>query len=210
MDKGSNYTYPVPDSTRILMLRHGQSEWNAMGRWQGQADIDLTDLGYEQARRATEKLGMFDAVVSSDLLRAHRTASIIADGLGIGLLPPDIRLRETDVGEWQGLTPKQIERDWPGYLELHKRPPGFEDDASIVARVTAALSDLADTYRGAEVLCIAHAGVIRVMRRAHRVPDTRIANLGGCHFIVRPQPSLSIEIGDVVDLFEHGELGEEL
>lgn len=210
MDKGSNYTYPVPDSTRILMLRHGQSEWNAMGRWQGQADIDLTDFGYEQARRATEKLGMFDAVVSSDLLRAHRTASIIADGLGIGLLPPDIRLRETDVGEWQGLTPKQIERDWPGYLELHKRPPGFEDDASIVARVTAALSDLADTYRGAEVLCIAHAGVIRVMRRAHRVPDTRIANLGGCHFIVRPQPSLSIEIGDVVDLFEHGELGEEL
>lgn len=192
------------------MLRHGQSEWNAMGRWQGQADIELTDLGYEQARRATEKLGMFDAVVSSDLLRAHRTASIIADGLGIGLLPPDIRLRETDVGEWQGLTPKQIERDWPGYLELHKRPPGFEDDASIVARVTAALSDLADTYRGAEVLCIAHAGVIRVMRRAHRVPDTRIANLGGCHFIVRPQPSLSIEIGDVVDLFEHGELGEEL
>lgn len=210
MDKGSNYTYPVPDSTRILMLRHGQSEWNAMGRWQGQADIELTDLGYEQARRATEKLGMFDAVVSSDLLRAHRTASIIADGLGIGLLPPDIRLRETDVGEWQGLTPKQIERDWPGYLELHKRPPGFEDDASIVERVTAALSDLADTYRGAEVLCIAHAGVIRVMRRAHRVPDTRIANLGGCHFIVRPQPSLSIEIGDVVDLFEHGELGEEL
>ena len=192
------------------MLRHGQSEWNAMGRWQGQADIELTDLGYEQARRAAEKLGMFDAVVSSDLLRAHRTASIIADNLGIGLLPPDVRLRETDVGEWQGLTPAQIERDWPGYLAEHKRPPGFEDDASIVARVTSALTDLAHTYQGAEVLCIAHAGVIRVMRRAHRVPDTRISNLGGCHFIVRPQPLLSIEIGDVVDLFEHGELGEEL
>lgn len=192
------------------MLRHGQSEWNAMGRWQGQADIELTDLGYEQARRATEKLGMFDAVISSDLLRAHRTASIIAEGLGIGLLPPDPRLRETDVGEWQGLTHTQIERDWPGYLAEHKRPPNFETDESIVDRVTSSLVDLAQNFQGAEVLCIAHAGVIRVMRRAHRVTDTRIANLGGCHFIVRPHPSISIEVGDVVDLFEHGELGEEL
>lgn len=192
------------------MLRHGQSEWNAMGRWQGQADIELTDLGYEQARRATEKLGMFDAIISSDLLRAHRTASIIAEGLGVGLLPPDPRLRETDVGEWQGLTHTQIERDWPGYLAEHKRPPNFESDESIVERVTSSLCDLAENFQGAEILCIAHAGVIRVMRRAHRVSDTRIANLGGCHFIVRPQPSLTIEIGDVVDLFEHGELGEEL
>ena len=192
------------------MLRHGQSEWNAMGRWQGQADIELTDLGYEQARRATEKLGMFDAVVSSDLRRAHLTASIIANGLGIGLLPTDHRLRETDVGEWQGLTHHQIERDWPGYLDAHRRPPGFESDESIVTRVSAALFDLADAFPGSEVLCIAHAGIIRVMRRAHRVPDTRIANLGGCHFTVTTGENARIEIGDVVDLFAHGELGEEL
>lgn len=192
------------------MLRHGQSEWNAMGRWQGQADIELTDLGYEQARRAADKLGMFDAIVSSDLIRARNTAAIIANGLGIGLLEPDIRLRETHVGEWQGLTHDQIERDWPGYLAEHKRPPGFEDDASIVARVTDALTDLATQFPGGELLCIAHAGVIRVMRRAHRVTDTRIANLGGCHFIVRPGHSTLLEIGDLVDLFEHGELGEEL
>ena len=192
------------------MLRHGQSEWNAMGRWQGQADIELTDLGYEQARRATEKLGMFDAVASSDLLRARTTATIIAEGLGIGLLDPDIRLRETHVGEWQGLTHDQIERDWPGYLASHKRPPNFEDDESIVVRVTAALHDLAQQFPGGELLCIAHAGLIRVMRRAHRVTDTRIANLGGCHFIVRPGHESAIEVGDLVDLFEHGELGEEL
>ena len=192
------------------MLRHGQSEWNAMGRWQGQADIELTDLGYEQARRAADKLGMFDAIVSSDLIRARNTAAIIANGLGIGLLEPDIRLRETHVGEWQGLTHDQIERDWPGYLAEHKRPPGFEDDASIVARVTDALTDLATQFPGGELLCIAHAGVIRVMRREHRVTDTRIANLGGCHFIVRPGHSTLLEIGDLVDLFEHGELGEEL
>ena len=192
------------------MLRHGQSEWNAMGRWQGQADIELTDLGYEQARRAATKLGMFDAIVSSDLRRAHLTATIIADGLGVGILAPDVRLRETDVGEWQGLTHSQIERDWPGYLDEQKRPPNFESDESIVARVSEALFEIAEQFPSSEVLCIAHAGIIRVMRRAHRVSDTRIANLGGCHFIVTPGPSSSIEIGDVVDLFEHGELGEEL
>ena len=55
--------------TRFLMLRHGQSEWNALGRWQGQADIDLTDLGHEQARRAADSLGTFDAVAK--IGRAH-------------------------------------------------------------------------------------------------------------------------------------------
>ena len=107
------------------MLRHGQSEWNAAGRWQGQADIELTDLGYEQARRAVDKLGTFDAIASSDLRRARMTATIIAEGLGAGLLPADERLRETHVGEWQGLTHAEIERDWPGFLDTHQRPPGF-------------------------------------------------------------------------------------
>ena len=181
-----------------------------MGRWQGQADIELTDLGYEQARRATEKLGMFDAVISSDLRRAYMTATIISNGLGIGLMTPDVRLRETHVGEWQGLTHDQIERDWPGYLKEHKRPPDFETDDSIVERVTNSLVDLATEFPASEVLCIAHAGIIRVMRRAHGVSDPRIANLGGCHFIVRPGHPSPIEVGEVVDLFEHGELGEEL
>lgn len=187
------------------MLRHGQSEWNAAGRWQGQADIDLTDLGYEQARRAVDKLGMFDAVASSDLGRARMTATIIAEGLGIGLLPADERLRETQVGEWQGLTHHEIERDWPGYLDTHQRPPGFESDESIVERVTSALTELAQMFPGGEVLCVAHAGVIRVMRRAHNVPDTRITNLGGCHYTVRPGHTTPIEIHDVVDLFAKDE-----
>ena len=73
------------------MLRHGQSEWNAQGRWQGQADIELTDVGVDQARAAAQKLGMFDAIVSSDLLRARTTATIIANSLGVGLMEPDVR-----------------------------------------------------------------------------------------------------------------------
>ena len=192
------------------MLRHGQSEWNALGRWQGQADIELTDLGHEQARRAADRLGMFDAVASSDLRRARVTATIIAEALGVGLLEPDQRLRETDVGEWQGLTHDQIERDWPGYLEAHNRPPGFESDESIITRVVAAMFDLAHHFPGGEVLCVAHAGVLRVMRRALGASDQRIANLGGCPFIIRPGSTDPIEVGDLVDLFDHGPVGEEL
>lgn len=193
------------------MLRHGQSEWNALGRWQGQADIELTDLGYEQARRAADKLGQFAAVASSDLRRARITATIIAESLGMGLMDPDPRFRETHVGEWQGLTHDQIERDWPGYLASHRRPPSFEDDASIVARVTTALGELAHTFPGEEVLCIAHAGIIRVMRRHLKVVDQRIPNLGGCHFTVTSSATEhTIEAGEIVELFEHGEIGEEL
>ena len=176
----------MTSATRVLVLRHGQSEWNAARRWQGQADIALTDLGLEQARRAADKLGSFAAVASSDLERARMTAEIIAGSLGMSTLPPDPRFRETHVGEWQGLTADEIETNWPGYLDSHRRPPGFEDDASIIARVGKALTELAVAFPGEEVLCIAHAGVLRVMRRHLGVPDRRIPNLGGCHFTVRP------------------------
>ena len=60
--------------TKLLILRHGQSEWNALGRWQGQADPPLTDVGKKQALKATKKLGLFDSIVSSPLQRAKNTA----------------------------------------------------------------------------------------------------------------------------------------
>ncbi|MFM9225803.1 MAG: histidine phosphatase family protein [Actinomycetota bacterium] len=197
-------------ATRVLVLRHGQSEWNAARRWQGQADIALTDLGLEQARRAADKLGSFAAIASSDLERARMTAEIIAGSLGMSTLPADPRFRETRVGEWQGLTADEIETQWPGYLDSHMRPPGFEDDASIIGRVGAALGDLARAVPGEEVHCVAHAGVLRVMRRHLGVPDRRIPNLGGCHFTVHGGDATRIEVGEIVELFEHGEIGEEL
>ncbi len=103
--------------TRLLLIRHGQSEWNADGRWQGQADPPLTDLGRHQARHAARNLGGGEAIVASDLQRASATALIISAELGVGpvVLEPD--LRERDAGEWSGLTRVEIERDWPGYLD---------------------------------------------------------------------------------------------
>jgi len=83
-----------------------------------------------------------------------------------------------------------------------------------VERVSAALADLARRFPGGEILVIAHAGVLRVMRRRLGVVDSRIANLGGCEFIVRPDAGdvhgHHITAGDLVDLLEHGAIGEEL
>jgi len=115
--------------TRVLLIRHGQSEWNADGRWQGQADPPLTDLGRHQALHAARNLGTVDAIVASDLQRASETALIIAEALGIGPVVVEASLRERDAGEWSGLTRAEIERDWPGYLD----PPPTDRPASFGA-----------------------------------------------------------------------------
>src|SRR3954449_1914254 len=100
----------------LLLVRHGQSEWNAVGRWQGQADPPLTELGREQARLAARSLGALDAIFASDLQRATETALIISNALGVGPVVIDPDLRERDAGEWSGLTRSEIEEQYPGYL----------------------------------------------------------------------------------------------
>ena len=167
----------------MLVLRHGQSEWNASGRWQGQADIELTDLGYEQARRAADKLGQFAAVASSDLQRARVTATIIAESLGLGLLDPDPRLRETDVGEWQGLTHDEIERDWPGHLAAHLRPPTFETDASIVTRFGSKPASRS-TRRKARTECAIGSTEVGCGLTMTALPVARLAIIDGQAFQV--------------------------
>ena len=110
--------------TRVLLVRHGQSEWNADGRWQGQADPPLTDLGRHQALHAARNLGVVDAIVASDLQRASETALIIAGELGVGPLVLEPDLRERDAGEWSGPDPS---RDRPRLARLPRptagRPP---------------------------------------------------------------------------------------
>src|SRR5947207_3359793 len=86
--------------SRLLLVRHGESTWNADGRWQGQADPPLSPLGERQARAASETCPDVDAVVSSDLRRAHQTATIIAQRRGLGPVHTERRLRETFTGEW--------------------------------------------------------------------------------------------------------------
>ena len=123
--------------TRLLVVRHGQSEWNAIGRWQGRADPPLTDEGRRQVADAAKVLGTFDAVVASPLVRAVETAAVLADRLGIGPVLIDPDLMERDAGERQGLTRTEIESGWPNFLESGPRPPCYETVQALRARARA-------------------------------------------------------------------------
>jgi len=197
-----------PHATRLLTIRHGESEWNAVGRWQGQADPPLTDAGMLQAVAATEVLGGFDAVWASSLQRAANTAAIIAEALGIGPVQLHPGLMENAFGPWEGLTVAEIEEGWPGYLADNLRPDGAEQPEVVTARGLAALREIAAEHPGGEVLVITHAGLIRTLRRAVDGSDLRFNNLGGCWFHVHPDGR--VVAGDPVDLVHPQTFGDTL
>jgi broad specificity phosphatase PhoE len=170
---------PSPVVTRILVVRHGQSEWNADGRWQGQENPPLTELGQQQAVHAAQAVGAVDAVYASPLDRAATTAHLIAEMLGIGPVVLLGGLMERHAGEWQGLTRDQIDRAFPGYLEAGQRPPGWEDDDLVEARVMDALDSIAAEHPDGHVLAVAHAGVIFAIERQLGAAWERLANLSG-------------------------------
>lgn len=165
--------------TSMLLVRHGQSEWNVHGRWQGHADPPLSDLGRQQARTAADRIGAVDVIVSSPLERALHTARIISEAIGVGPVVVDTDLMERDAGEWSGLTRAEIEETWPGYLEDGRFPPGFEQEEPFRARVHAALGRVEREYRDAVVLVLTHGGVVYTLEREHEREIVRIPNLGG-------------------------------
>jgi probable phosphoglycerate mutase len=173
--------------TRILLVRHGQSEWNALGRWQGQADPPLSDLGRHQARIASASVGVVDAVVASDLQRASETALIIAGEIGVGPVAIDPDWRERDAGEWSGMTRPEIEEQWPGYLSTgpgfapseERRPPSWEPDAALEARVRAAIGRVHELVPVGEALVVTHGGVVYCIEALLGSQSGRLANLAG-------------------------------
>jgi len=191
--------------TRILLVRHGQSEWNALGRWQGQADIPLSDLGRAQARAAATKLGTFDAYFASPLLRAWETATIIADHLGVGPITPSIELIERSAGEWSGLTRADIETQWPGYLADGLRPPSYELDEDLRVRLHAGLTAVADVVGpDGTALVVAHGGLIYLLENDSNRRAGRIANLGAVWVDV--DSSGGFGVGERVLLIDEAEL----
>jgi broad specificity phosphatase PhoE len=167
------------DVTDLLVVRHGQSEWNAIGRWQGHADPALSELGRRQAAVAAGSIGAVDGIISSDLLRAAETAAIIAQQLGVGPVMIDERLRERDVGEWTGLTRTEIDKRWPGWIDDSRRPDGFEGIDSVLMRVLNAFTAIRDQSPGGSLLVVTHGGVIRSLARSHGLDDSPVANLAG-------------------------------
>jgi probable phosphoglycerate mutase len=176
--------------TRLLLLRHGQSEWNAVGRWQGWADPDLSPLGRQQAAVAGQRLAedghSFASVVTSDLQRSSATAEILVGQLGLDPPEREPGLREFHVGEWSGLQRHEIEARWPGDLEkwrhgLLNQMPGGETRSEFESRIFTTLTALARRYDDAAVLAVTHGGVIGMIERTIGAPvgRERLTNLRG-------------------------------
>ncbi len=171
----------------LLLVRHGQSTWNAERRWQGQADPPLSEVGRDQARRAARTLDdvavAIDAIVSSPQLRAAETADILAAhsastaGIEAVELEPD--LRERSAGPWSGLTKIDIEAQYPGYLASDQRPAGYELDEPLFERVHRSVVRIADDHREKTVLVVCHGGVINTLVTRLGENAGRTPNLSG-------------------------------
>jgi probable phosphoglycerate mutase len=177
---------------RILIVRHGESEWNREHRWQGWEDIALTATGAAQARARGLDLHAaghrFDSIYTSDLVRAARTADLIAETLGHAPAIREPGLRERFGGDWQGSTSREIDERWPGQRAAWRRgelsaPPGGEIDSAVLERVHAALKRIDAAERHGPVLVVTHHGVLRLLSTEAGVAvNELIPNLGGRWF----------------------------
>jgi broad specificity phosphatase PhoE len=195
---------PAPAlATRVLLARHGQSAWNAEGRWQGQADPPLTDLGRRQAHEAARALGALDAIWASDLQRAAQTAAIISADLGVGPVVLDPDLRERDAGEFSGLTRDEIEARFPGHLADRRRPPGWEPDEHLLARGLRVVARIAAAVPGGDVLAVTHGGLVYTLEAHLGGENLRLANLAARWLEVSGE---SLRLGGRIILTEPGDV----
>ncbi|PXY27527.1 histidine phosphatase family protein [Prauserella muralis] len=179
---------------RLVLWRHGETDYNAAGRMQGHLDSALTEVGWNQARFAAPALARFDPglVIASDLRRATDTATVLTEAIGVPLRI-DKRLRETHLGEWQGLTGAEVDAVAPG--ERHRwrtdatwAPPGGESRVDVADRAAEVVADLLrdkDDYE--TVLLAAHGGLILALTaRLLDLPVALWPSLGGisnCHWV---------------------------
>jgi broad specificity phosphatase PhoE len=155
--------------TTILLARHGETDWNRDGRWQGHSNTSLNALGRQQAHQLADELTEeIDVVYSSDLARARETAEIVANRLGLEV-QGDPRLRERGFGSWEGLTGDEIEQRDGEALERWRagEGPGAHDAEpydAFAERMCSFLEDVLERHPGKHVLVIAHGGSIRVIQ----------------------------------------------
>ena len=167
--------------TRVCLVRHGQTDWNLQGRYQGQSDVPLNAAGEAQAQRLAQQLKdeEFAAVYSSDLMRAKSTANVLASVLSLPL-QVDSRLREINQGEWEGLLVTVIQ---DSYAELWRqrrinpasvRPPGGETVEEVARRVYAAMHDIARAYPDEAVVVVSHGlSLATIICKVENIPVGR-------------------------------------
>ncbi len=196
---------------RLLLVRHGESTWNAERRWQGQADPPLSAHGVRQAQSAAPGLDGAVTIWASDLRRARQTAELLVGPDGSVRL--DARLRERHVGDWTGLTRDAIDADYPGWLDQGRTPAGWEDDEAVRRRGVPALRDAVAASSGVAV-AVTHGGFIRAVVTGLGGESWPIPNLGGVwlegdgdHFRLGPRvamlggdaPGLDVVAGPTVE-----------
>jgi broad specificity phosphatase PhoE len=155
--------------TTVVLVRHGETDWNRERRFQGHADVPLNDAGVAQAHELAERLDgeRFAAVYTSPLVRAAQTAAIVAARQGLAP-QEDAALKEVDLGSWTGLTVSEVEARFPEGFALwaERRATGWEGGETydeLAARVVPGVQVLADRHRGGKVLVVTHGGPMRAL-----------------------------------------------
>ena len=162
--------------TQLLLIRHGETAWNAEHRIQGQLDIPLSPLGVLQSARLAESLANepIDAVYSSGQSRAWLTAAPLAARLGLEVIA-EPRLRERSFGIFEGLTLDEIAERYPPEFKKWRernpawRPDGGESGQQLIDRVLSAVSDIGMKHPNQTVVLVSHGGVLDVLYRAARL-----------------------------------------
>jgi probable phosphoglycerate mutase len=169
----------------VLLARHGETDWNVEGRWQGHTDIPLNERGRQQARTVADALRHegLSGVASSDLSRAHETARIVGAALGFDVSYVDADLRERMFGVFEGLTREECARlhpeAWQAWLERRHPPRDGETPERLGTRVMAAIGRAAHRLArdGAPALLVTHGGTLRAaVHMATGVEPGPIAN----------------------------------
>lgn len=178
----------IEHATRLILLRHGQTDWNAQHRFQGQEDVPLNDLGRRQAEMARGALEgiQLDAVYASPLSRALETASIARPGVEIHTDP---RLMEINVGSWAGMTWDDVKATMPDYEAKYangvdfRRSPEGETLADVEARGVPAVLGIAQAHGGQTVLIVAHGLLLnRVIHSILGLHGRVLGGMGNAHF----------------------------
>jgi probable phosphoglycerate mutase len=160
--------------TEIILIRHGETEWNVLGRYQGHTDIALNVTGLSQAQAAARAIARLHGtqpiayLYASDLQRALQTAQPLAQVLGLPV-QTDPRLRERHFGVLEGLTREQMAQQHPEHtarlLEPHHQPPGGESQAQFFSRVEQALHEIAAKHPGQTTVAVCHGGTLAMAWR---------------------------------------------
>jgi broad specificity phosphatase PhoE len=170
---------------RVYLIRHGETAWNAEGRWQGHEPLPLNETGFQQARAlAAYCRRPLTAVYSSDQLRASQTASTLSEALGVPQIT-DERLRECHLGIFQGLTRQQMQERYPYEFAQMQADymdyciPNGETRRSVQARAYAAFMDIVSKAVG-EIAIVTHGGTLQMLmyKLCGESPELRGAHYG--------------------------------